>query len=78
MRYIPFELLEEIPGREERFWCLIKENERFYKLNRAYNTISKSLCETEDCGGCDLPFCTQDLRKERLWIKDEIFGYLNH
>lgn len=78
MRYIPFELLEEIPGKEDKFWSLICADNHFYKLTRAYNTICQALTEVEEQGEGDVAFSLHDLRKERLWIKDEIFYLLSH
>ncbi|NVJ96744.1 MAG: DUF465 domain-containing protein [Alphaproteobacteria bacterium] len=78
MRYIPFDLLAEIPGREEKFWALICSDDQFYRLTRAYNTISESLYRVEGRGEDDFVFEHKDLRKERLWLKDEIFYRLRH
>jgi len=78
MRYIPFDLLSEIPGKEDRFWSLISSDDHFYKLTKAYNTLNSNLCEAERCRECGLTFQIDDLRKERLWIKDEIFYHLSH
>lgn len=76
MRYIPFDLLSEIPGKEDRFWSLICSDNQFYKLTKAYNTLNQNLCEAERSRECELTFQLDDLRKERLWIKDEIFHRL--
>ncbi|NVJ70885.1 MAG: YdcH family protein [Alphaproteobacteria bacterium] len=78
MRYIPFDLLEEIPGREDKFWSLICSDDQFYKLTRAYNTLNQNLCEAELRRECEITFRVDELRKERLWIKDEIFYRLSH
>lgn len=78
MRYIPFDLLSEIPGQEDRFWSLISSDYQFYKLTKAYNTLNQSLCEAERRRECELTFRVEELRKERLWIKDEIFYRLSH
>lgn len=78
MRYIPFNLLEEIPGNEDKFWTLISSDHGFYKMTRAYNTINELLYEAEKEGIEAVFFRTDDLRKERLWLKDQIFFRLRH
>ena len=78
MRYIPFKILEEIPGLESKFWALICVDEHFYRLTRAYNTINQMICAAEARVESDIAFDLQDLRRERVRLKDEIFYCLRH
>lgn len=78
MRYIPFKILEEIPGKEPRFWSRICSDEHFYRLSRAYNTINQIICKIEAEGGHHATFDLNGLRRERVRLKDEIFYHLAH
>ena len=78
MRYIPFKILEEIPGKEPKFWSLICSDEHFYRLTRAYNTVNQLICQIELEGGRPATFDLNGLRKERVHLKDEIFYFLTH
>ena len=78
MRYIPFKILEEIPGKEPRFWSLICSDQHFYRVTRAYNTLNQLICSIEAEGGRDGTFDLNGLRKERVRLKDEIFYLIAH
>lgn len=78
MRYVPFKILEEIPGKEPKFWSLVCSDEHFYRLCRAYNTVNQQVCRIEAEGGRDATFDLNGLRQERVRLKDEIFYYLSH
>jgi len=78
MRYIPFRILEEIPGKEPKFWSLICSDEHFYRLTRAYNTVNQIICDIELNGEGHTAFDLNGLRRERVRLKDEIFYLLSH
>lgn len=76
MSHVPHELNEEFPDLTEQMAALRQSDSHFSKLSESYHTLNRALHRAEtDVEPTSDEHMTQ-MRKERLALKDEIFGYL--
>ncbi len=76
MTHVPHELLEEFPEAAEVLHQLKMANPRFRQLSERYAAINHEihLIESEEQPAGDA--ATEDLKKERLALKDQIADLL--
>ncbi len=76
MSHVPHELHEEFPEAAEQIHTLKTSNAHFANLADRYHTINRSIhrMETEVEPVADETL--EDLKKQRLQLKDEIFKML--
>ncbi|ALK10117.1 YdcH family protein [Blastochloris viridis] len=78
MSHIPHELKEEFPADAETIRHLASENPQFAALTKRYDIVNAEIHRIE--GGEDAASDTrwEELKKERLHLKDSIFAQLVH
>ena len=77
MSHTPHELAEEFPEHVERIHDLKTSNAHFAKLFDEYHEINRAIHRAEtDIEPTD-DFHLEDMKKQRLALKDEIAGMLN-
>ena len=72
----PHELHEEFPEYREKLHELKEGNAHFRKLHDEYHVVNRSIHRGETNVEPMDDFHLEDLRKQRLRLKDEIFGML--
>jgi uncharacterized protein YdcH (DUF465 family) len=76
MSNTPHELAEEFPEHADAMHRLKTENAHFAKLSDAYHEVNRAIHRAEtDVEPTDDPHM-EDMRKRRLTLKDEIYGFL--
>lgn len=76
MTHTPHELAEEFPEHIEKIHALKVENAHFSKLFDEYHELNRTIHRADtDIEPTD-DFHMEDMRKQRLRLKDEIFGML--
>ncbi len=77
MSHVPHELAEEFPEFKDKIHDLKSSNAHFLKLFDEYHEINRAVhrAETDIEPTDDLHL--EDMRKKRLYLKDEIFSMLN-
>ena len=77
MSHTPHELAEEFPDHIDRIHDLKTSNAHFVKLFDQYHEINRAIHRAEtDIEPTD-DFHLEDMKKQRLALKDEIAGMLN-
>lgn len=76
MTHVPHELPEEFPEHAEKIYALKGEDAHFAKLFDAYHEVNRAIHRAETNIEPTDDFHLEDMRKERLRLKDEIFGML--
>lgn len=77
MSHTPHELAEEFPDQVDRIHDLKTSNAHFVKLFDQYHEINRAIHRAEtDIEPTD-DFHLEDMKKQRLALKDEIAGMLN-
>ena len=77
MSHTPHELAEEFPDQIDRIHDLKTSNAHFVKLFDQYHEINRAIHRAEtDIEPTD-DFHLEDMKKQRLALKDEIAGMLN-
>lgn len=76
MSNTPHELVDEFPELVDRMHDLKVENARFAKLTEDYHEVNRAIhrAETKIEPTDDLHL--EDMRKQRMVLKDEIYGML--
>ena len=76
MAHTPHELAEEFPEHVDKIHELKTSNAHFQKLFHEYHEINRAVHRAEtDIEPTD-DFHLEDMRKQRLRLKDEIYGML--
>ncbi|KUO65026.1 MAG: hypothetical protein APF80_10565 [Alphaproteobacteria bacterium BRH_c36] len=77
MSHVPHELAEEFPDHKDRIHDLKMNNAHFARLADEYHTLNREIHRIEAAGiNVDDP-TYEDLKKQRLALKDEVFAMLN-
>ena len=76
MSHTPHELAEEFPEDAERISALKAADARFAKLSEAYHEVNRAIHRAETNVAPTDDFHVQEMRKERLRLKDEIAACL--
>lgn len=76
MTHTPHELAEEFPEYVDKMHALKGDNAHFAKLFDEYHEINRAIHRAEtDIEPTD-DFHMEDMRKQRMRLKDEIYGML--
>ncbi len=76
MSHTPHELAEEFPEHVEKMSELKQSDAHFAKLFDAYHDINRAVHRAETNVEPTDDFNMESMRKERLKLKDEIYGML--
>ncbi len=76
MTHTPHELAEEFPEFVGKMHDLKGENSHFAKLFDEYHDLNRAIHRAETNIEPTDDFHMEDMRKQRLRLKDEIFGML--
>ena len=77
MSHVPHELAEEFPDHIEAMHALKTSNAHFAKLFDAYHDLNRAIHRAEtDVEPTDDVHMT-DMRRQRMQLKDELFGMLS-
>ncbi|MEL6595311.1 MAG: YdcH family protein [Pseudomonadota bacterium] len=77
MSNTPHELAEEFPDKIEAMHALRQSNAHFCKLADAYHEVNRTIHRAETNIEPMDQFAEEDLRKERMRLKDEIARMLS-
>lgn len=72
MSNTPHELSEEFPGKAERIHALREEDPHFRRIADRYHEVNRAIHRAETNVEPTGQFQEEDMRKERLRLKDEI------
>lgn len=76
MSHVPHELAEEFPEHVEKMHEMKTSSAHFAKLFDEYHDINRAIHRAETNVQPTDDFHMEDMRKERLRLKDEIYGML--
>ena len=76
MTHTPHELADEFPEAAEKIHRLKMESAHFARLAEQYHHVNREIHRIEAEVEAASDARTEDLKKERLLLKDEIFGML--
>lgn len=76
MSHVPHELAEEFPEHVEKMHELKTSNAHFSKLFDEYHDVNRAIHRAETNIEPTDDFHMEDMRKQRLRLKDEIYGML--
>ena len=76
MSHVPHELAEEFPDRVDQMHALKGKDAHFVFLSEKYHTINRAVHRAETNVEPTSDDHLVDMRKERMRLKDEIYGYL--
>ena len=76
MTHTPHELAEEFPEAAEAIHRLKMESAHFARLAEQYHTVNREIHRIESEVEAASDMRTEDLKKERLLLKDEIAAML--
>lgn len=76
MSNTPHELAEEFPDKIEAMQALKESNAHFAKLTEEYHEVNRAVHRAETNVEPMDQFAEEDLRKQRMRLKDEIAGML--
>jgi uncharacterized protein YdcH (DUF465 family) len=77
MSHVPHELAEEFPELKDKIHELKISNAHFAKLADEYHTLNREVHRVEAAGINVGDDTFEDLKKQRLALKDQIFAMLN-
>lgn len=77
MSNVPHELAEEFPEHVEKIHELKTGNAHFSKLFEEYHEINRAIHRAETNIEPTDDFHMEDMRKQRMRLKDEIYGMLS-
>lgn len=77
MSHVPHELAEDFPEHAERIHALKLSDAHFAKLADAYHEVNRAVHRVETRVEPASEAHEEDLRKQRLRLKDEIAAILN-
>lgn len=72
MSHTPHELSEEFPDKTERIQELKTTDSHFRKLHEDYHVVNRAIHRAETNVEPIDPFAEEDLRKQRMRLKDDI------
>jgi uncharacterized protein YdcH (DUF465 family) len=76
MTHVPHELAEEFPEYAAQIHHLRETDGHFHRISNEYHELNRAIHRAEtDIEPCD-DFRMEEMRKERLALKDEIYGML--
>ena len=76
MSHVPHDLADDFPGEVERIQKLKRENAHFARLADAYHEVNRQVHRAEtDLDPMD-DLAQQELRKQRMQLKDQIAAML--
>lgn len=76
MSHVPHELAEEFPDMVEQMSALRQSDAHFAKLSDDYHDLNRALHRAETDVEPTSDDHMVDMRKKRMALKDEIYGYL--
>ncbi|MFY0692514.1 MAG: DUF465 domain-containing protein [Paracoccaceae bacterium] len=76
MTHTPHELAEEFPDKVDKIHTLKETDAHFRKLFDEYHEINRAIHRAETFTEPTDQFHEEDMRKQRLRLKDEIAGLL--
>lgn len=76
MSNVPHELAEEFPERAEKIHEMKTGNAHFAKLFDEYHEINRAIHRAETNIEPTDDFHMEEMRKQRMRLKDELFGML--
>ncbi|MEH6645166.1 YdcH family protein [Sulfitobacter sp.] len=76
MSHTPHELNEEFPQQVEQMAALRQSDNHFAKLSESYHTVNRAIHRAEADVEPTSDDHMQQMRRERLALKDEIANYL--
>lgn len=76
MSHTPHELAEEFPEHAAKMHELKQSDAHFAKLSDAYHDVNRAIHRAETNIEPTDDFHMEEMRKERLKLKDEIYGML--
>ncbi len=77
MTHTPHELAEDFPDKVDRIHALKDENPHFAKLADDYHEVNRAIHRAETNIEPTDQFHEEELRKQRMRLKDEIAALLN-
>lgn len=77
MSHVPHELAEEFPELKDKIHELKISNAHFAKLADEYHTLNREVHRVEAAGINVGDDTFEDLKKQRLALKDQIYAMLN-
>lgn len=77
MSHVPHELAEEFPDHVEKMHQMKQNDARFAKLFDAYHDVNRAVHRAETNVEPTDDFHLEEMRKQRMKLKDEIFGMLS-
>jgi uncharacterized protein len=77
MTHTPHELHEEFPEFAEKIHAMKVDNHHFARLAEEYHRLNREIHRGETDVEPTTDEHLEELKKERLKLKDEIFGLLN-
>jgi len=77
MSHVPHELAEEFPDHVEALHELKMSNAHFTKLSDEYHEVNREIHRIEAGVDAASDFRTEDLRKQRMSLKDQINAMLS-
>ena len=77
MSHVPHELAEEFPEHTDTMHRLKMENAHFAKLFDAYHDVNRAVHRAETNVEPTDDAHMEEMRKERMQLKDEIYGMLS-
>ena len=77
MTHVPHELHEEFPEHADRIHELKVSNAHFAHLADKYHEVNRAIHRAETEVGPTGDFHLEDMKKERLALKDELAGILH-
>lgn len=78
MTHVPHELHDEFPGAAAALHRLKLENAHFARLAEEYHEVNREIHRIETDVEAASDARTEDLKKRRLALKDEIAGFLRN
>ena len=72
MSHVPHELAEEFPDKAEKIHALKLEDAHFQKLFDEYHEVNRAIHRAETNVEPTDQFNEEDMRKQRMRLKDEI------
>jgi len=78
LSHVPHELAEEFPGDADKIHELKMSNAHFAKLFDEYHVVNRQIHRVESGVEPTTDEHSTDLRKQRLYLKDEIASMLSH
>jgi uncharacterized protein YdcH (DUF465 family) len=76
MSHTPHELAEEFPELADQMAALRQSDAHFAKLSDRYHTVNRALHRAETDVEPTSDAHMNDIRKERMGLKDEIYAYV--